>query len=243
MLTGLHRALLVGTLALVLAGCNDKQPADASSSGSANLPAAVAPPPPAETPPPSASTSNPLPANSAPTISGVPPASIAAGSAYSFQPSAQDPEGGTLYFQITGKPAWATFSTSTGKLSGTPTQAGRHNNILITVSDGLAAKNLAAFSIEVTPAVVKAVIGSAVLSWLPPTENSDGSPLVNLSGYRVYHGPSADALGNIQKISNAGITTYVFDALPAGVHYFAISTVSASGVESALSAIVSKTIR
>ena len=58
--------------------------------------------------------------NLPPVISGTPAASIVAGQAYSFQPSASDPNGDTLTFSISGKPAWATFNTSTGRLNGTP---------------------------------------------------------------------------------------------------------------------------
>ena len=47
-------------------------------------------------------------------------------SAYSFQPTAKDANGDTLRFSISNKPAWATFSTTTGRLSGTPTAASRH---------------------------------------------------------------------------------------------------------------------
>ena len=60
------------------------------------------------------------PANRAPTISGSPATSVTAGQAYNFQPTASDPDGNTLTFSIQNKPSWATFTTSTGRLSGTP---------------------------------------------------------------------------------------------------------------------------
>src|SRR5579859_1979672 len=70
-----------------------------------------------------------------PTISGTPPTSVTAGSAYSFQPVAQDPSGKTLTFSITNKPTWASFSSATGQLSGTPTAAqdGTYSGIAIAV--------------------------------------------------------------------------------------------------------------
>src|SRR4029453_2234844 len=61
--------------------------------------------------------------NSAPTISGTPATSVAAGAAYNFQPSGADADGDTLMYTIQNKPSWATFSTTTGKLSGTPASA------------------------------------------------------------------------------------------------------------------------
>jgi len=73
-----------------------------------------------------------------PTISGTPPANVVAGQAYSFAPSASDPGGNALTFSIVNRPSWATFSTTTGQLTGTPTAAnvGSYANITISVSDG-----------------------------------------------------------------------------------------------------------
>src|SRR5215475_12126242 len=47
-----------------------------------------------------------------PTISGTPPGSVLQNTAYSFQPSASDPNGDKLTFSISGKPAWASFDTA-----------------------------------------------------------------------------------------------------------------------------------
>ncbi len=96
------------------------------------------------------------PANRAPTISGTPATSIAAGTAYSFQPSASDADGNALTFSIANKPSWATFSTATGRLSGTPTVAATHAGIVISVSDGKATASLAAFALQVQAAANRA---------------------------------------------------------------------------------------
>ncbi len=76
--------------------------------------------------------------NRAPTITGTPASSVVAGQPYSFTPSASDADGDALSFSIQNRPAWATFASSTGQLSGTPTrtQVGSYGNILISVSDG-----------------------------------------------------------------------------------------------------------
>ena len=58
--------------------------------------------------------------NHAPTISGTPATSVSQGSSYSFTPAAADADGDALIFGIDAKPTWATFSTSTGSVSGTP---------------------------------------------------------------------------------------------------------------------------
>src|SRR5690606_12685719 len=97
-------------------------------------------------------------------------------------------EGGTLAFSISMKPPWATFSTTTGQLSGTA-QTGTYN-ISITVTDVAGASAQLAFVLTVTAASS----GSAALSWSKPTENTDGSALTDLAGYRVYHGRNAASL-------------------------------------------------
>ena len=61
-----------------------------------------------------------------------------AGTAYSFTPTASDPDGNTLTFSIANKPSWATFNTGTGRLQGTPSagDVGTTTGIVISVSDG-----------------------------------------------------------------------------------------------------------
>jgi len=89
--------------------------------------------------------------NNAPEISGTPDANAAVDKEYTFTPTASDADNDTLVFSITNKPDWATFSETTGELSGTPTSAdsGTYSDILISVSDGLDTVSLAAFSINV----------------------------------------------------------------------------------------------
>src|SRR5262245_35588193 len=76
--------------------------------------------------------------NHAPTISGTPVATVNQGSSYSFAPTAADADGDALIFGIDAKPAWASFNTSTGLLSGTPasTDVGMNRGIVVWVSDG-----------------------------------------------------------------------------------------------------------
>lgn len=183
-------------------------------------------------------------ANRAPSISGTPSTSVVTGSAYSFTPTASDPDGDTLAFSITGKPAWATFSTATGALTGTPTaaQAGSYPNIVITVSDGKVSQALPAFTITATQPGGTGGSGTAVLSWSAPAQNTDGSALTDLAGYKVYHGTSATSLTDVVQLNGSGTTSYTFTQLSSGTHYFAVSAYNASGVESAKSAVGSKTI-
>jgi hypothetical protein len=92
-------------------------------------------------------------ANTPPVISGTPPTDVSVGQTYLFQPTASDAEKSRLRFSISGKPSWATFSASTGKLSGTPQVAhvGLYANVKISVSDGRSLTSLPVFSITVHP--------------------------------------------------------------------------------------------
>ncbi|WP_193907411.1 beta strand repeat-containing protein [Cellvibrio polysaccharolyticus] len=89
--------------------------------------------------------------NDAPVITGTPTTSVDQGVAYNFTPTASDPDGDTLTFSITNKPAWAVFNTTTGRLSGIPdtTDNGTYSNIVISVSDGTLTASLPAFSLTV----------------------------------------------------------------------------------------------
>ncbi|MFO1393262.1 MAG: putative Ig domain-containing protein [Steroidobacteraceae bacterium] len=178
--------------------------------------------------------------NRPPTISGSPPTSVVAGQAYSFTPTASDPDGQTLAFGIANKPSWAAFNTTTGRLSGTPTASdvAAFSNVVISVSDGSASATLPSFSVTVQAAGN----GSATLRWVAPTTNVDGSPLTNLAGYRVRYGTSAGALNQIVDIGNPGTTTVTISGLSAGTWYFTLASYTNVGVESAQTSPASKTI-
>ena len=183
-----------------------------------------------------------LAANSAPTIAGVPPTSVTAGQAYSFTPTASDPDAGqTLRFGIANQPAWASFDIVTGRLSGTPTSSdvGSYGNIVISVSDGIASATLPAFTITVADVQT----GSATLNWTPPTLNEDGTPLTDLKGYRIFYGTSSASLNLRLDIPNPGVTSAVIENLSPGTWYFGMKTYNTSNVESGMSSVVSKTIQ
>jgi len=180
------------------------------------------------------------PANPPPTISGTPATSANAGTAYSFTPTASDPNGNALTFSIQNPPSWASFNTQSGNLSGTPGSgdAGTYTNIIISVSDGTSTASLAAFSIIVT----QVANGSATVTWTAPTQNTDGSALTNLAGFNIYYGTSASNLNQSVQIANPGLTTYALGNLAPGAWYFAVNAYTTAGAESALSSIASKTI-
>ncbi|WP_129641666.1 putative Ig domain-containing protein [Peristeroidobacter agariperforans] len=178
--------------------------------------------------------------NRAPTISGTPATTTSAGAAYSFQPKGSDPDGNTLAYSISNRPSWATFNNSTGQLSGTPSaaNAGTYSNIAISVSDGKLSASLASFSIT----VVQASNGSATLSWTPPTQNTDGTSLTNLAGYRIVYGRTATSLDQTVQVATAGTSRYTVTGLSSGTWYFRVKAYNSSGAESDVSNAGQKTI-
>ncbi len=182
----------------------------------------------------------------APTISGVAPSTATVGRLYSFQPKATSGSGGALTFTFANKPSWASFDSKTGKLSGTP-GAGDvrvYQNIQMAVTDGTSWATLFPFSITVAPASASTPASSSTvsLSWTPPTQNSDGTQLLNLKGYHVHYGTKSQSYANVINVANAGLTNYVVQNLPTGKYYFAVSAYTATGAESSLSTEVSASV-
>jgi hypothetical protein len=178
--------------------------------------------------------------NRAPTISGTPSTAVIPSSQYSFQPTASDADGDTLTFSIANKPVWATFNTSTGLLQGTPTagDVGTTSGIVISVSDTKVSAALAGFNLTVTALAT----GSATLNWTPPTQNTDGTPLTDLAGYKIYWGPSAGSYPSSVTLNNPGLTTYVVGSLVPGTYFFSATALNSAGAESAFASAASKTI-
>lgn len=83
---------------------------------------------------------------------------------------------------------------------------------------------------------------SAVLSWTPPTQNTDGSTLSNLGGYRVLYGPSPTSLSQTISINNPGANTFTVEQLTAGTWHFSVIARASNGAESVRANSVSKVI-
>ncbi len=164
--------------------------------------------------------------NEAPTISGTPPASASSGVPYTFTPSASDPDAGTtLTYAINTQPGWATFSTTTGRLSGTPAEGdvgSTTNGIVITVSDGSLSSTLPAFNLTVTqgtpgnqPPVISGspatlVSGHTAYRFIPTATDSDNDPLtfsiVNRPAWARFD-PATGELSGTPTNNDTGTTT------------------------------------
>ncbi|KKM06158.1 hypothetical protein LCGC14_1746800, partial [marine sediment metagenome] len=110
--------------------------------------------------------------NDAPTIGGIPALNVDQDALYSFTPTANDIDGDSLTFSISNKPSWASFDSSTGQLSGTPSNddVGVNNNIIISVSDGAITTALSSFNLTVNN-----VNDAPTISGTPSTTISEDS--------------------------------------------------------------------
>ena len=179
-------------------------------------------------------------------ISGSPATTAEVGQYYSFSPTVMASAGSTLTYAVGNKPAWAQFSATTGTLSGSPStgSAATDANIVVSVSNGAQSAALPAFNITVQPAPVTSVVaGTAILSWSPPTKNTDGSPLTNLAGYVVRYGTSSTALNNKISVASASATGVEITNLSPGNWDFAVSAINTANVEGQFSGIAGKTIQ
>lgn len=179
--------------------------------------------------------------NTPPVISGSPPSEVNANTVFDFIPSATDADpGDSLTFTISGRPSWANFNSTTGRLSGTPSDGdvGVFSNITIAVSDGTDTASIGPFAITVQGSSV----GSVTLSWAAPTENEDGTPLTDLDGYRLYWGTTPGSYPNTVTIDNPSVTTYLVDNLAPGTYEFVATSFNTTGVESDYSSPIVKTV-
>jgi hypothetical protein len=193
-------------------------------------------------------------------IAGVPPTTVQVGQTYTFEPQAMADGPLTPYFQVQNLPPWASFSW-TGELTGTPaaTDTGVYSNIVISIVAGDSSASLPSFSITVQAAssstgtaqaassstggvqAASSASGTATISWTPPTTNTDGSPLTDLTSYRIYAGAAPNQLAPFVVIDN-GFSDCVVNGLSPGLYYFAMTAVNSQGIESDLSTVVSATL-
>jgi hypothetical protein len=179
-------------------------------------------------------------ANQPPSLSGTPPPTAMLDANYSFMPGSSDLDGDPLTFSITNMPSWASFDNTSGALTGMPLiqHIGTYANISISVSDGKASTEIPAFAIE----VVATATGSISLSWTPPMQSADGTPLIDLASYRIHWGTQSGIYPNLLQVDSPGVSSFVIDGLAAGNYFFAVSAVDTSDNESQVSNEASGTV-
>ncbi len=235
----LNSLLALTAVGLLLAACGENSGNSPNRVQSSAIPPTAVTPPaqPAPAPPP---TTTPI--NQPPLLSGTAPAQATVGQPWAFQPQAVDPDGDALNISASNLPGWMTLDKTNNRLSGTPGDADVQtwNNIVLTVSDGNATASLPPFSVDVVAR--NAATGSATLSWLPPTQQLDGTPIDSIAGYRLLYGQTSGQYGQSVTIDNPGITSYMIEGLTPGDWYFAIQTLDGAGLYGPPSAELSKSI-
>jgi hypothetical protein len=167
------------------------------------------------------------------------------GGVYSFQPALTPASSATVGYSIQNLPTWATFSTATGQLLGTPTAAdvGVYKNIVITASSSASSASLAAFAVTVKSSVAPNTPGTASLTWVAPTTNSDNTQLDDLAAFRIYYGTSSSSLTSfIDVVADGNTDGFVISGLTKGTYYFKVSALDSAGVESSQSNQVSRSV-
>ena len=84
--------------------------------------------------------------------------------------------------------------------------------------------------------------GTALVSWVPPTQNSDGSSLADLAGFKIYYGTFPGDYDETVTISNPGLSSFLIENLGNSDWFFAMTAFNSSGIESVYSTEASKTI-
>jgi hypothetical protein len=84
--------------------------------------------------------------------------------------------------------------------------------------------------------------GTATLEWTTPDYRTDGSPLDDLAGFRVYYGPEPGSYPYSVDIPDPDANRYRIEGLPAGTWHFVVVAYDSAGNEGVPSAPESKTI-
>ncbi len=128
-------------------------------------------------------------------------------------------------------PAGATSCTASGGWTGTKTGSGTETLPEITSS-----------KTYTLTCAWPTTSGTATVSWTAPSLNTDGTPLTDLAGFRVYYGTSQSLLGTSDDAPGATTRQRLIDNLAAGTWYFAVRAVNVNGAESANSNIAAKLV-
>lgn len=138
-----------------------------------------------------------------------------------------------ILYSVLSKPAGSSATAAAADLDGT----GR-----VTTADWMRMRTYLGTPPGPSGLVTIVPSGTATISWLPPTQRTDGSVLTNLAGYEIRFGTRPGALDNTVQLRNPGLTRYLVESLMPGTWYFALVAVDSAGVTSGLSAIKPKTI-
>lgn len=109
--------------------------------------------------------------------------------------------------------------TSAGKAEGSPANCGDTANVVKTVAE------LGTPEPPPPPPPPTTGAGSLTLNWTAPTQNVDGTPLTNLTGYRIEYG--ADDFDT--RVTVGPITRYILTDLAAGTWQLRLVSLASTG--------------
>lgn len=174
--------------------------------------------------------------NRPPTISTISNKSNVLGDFVSIQVYGSDPDGNTLTYSASGLPTGLLISSS-GLISGQLSYIGMFY-VTITVTDTSGATGSTSFYWDVAS---PPPLNTAVLSWTPPTQNTDGSPLTDLAGYKIFYSQDPSNITTYTITVYVGVSSAEISNLMNGTWYFAMKSFNSSNVESDITPLVSKT--
>jgi hypothetical protein len=137
----------------------------------------------------------------------------------------------TLTWSTSGFPTGATVTcTASGGWSGAKAASGSQTLTAITANT--------TFTLTCSGGTTPATV-----SWTPPTQNENGTPLTNLASYKLFVANSAAGVpGATPTTFDAPASSYVVNGLAVGTWYFGVKAVNSAGVESVMSNVASKAI-
>ena len=75
-----------------------------------------------------------------------------------------------------------------------------------------------AVAMSVFPGAAATAYSAVTVYWNATTTNDDGTPLTDLSGFKIYYGLSTWSYSNSLDVGN--VTTYTLTNLQPGIYYF-----------------------
>lgn len=84
--------------------------------------------------------------------------------------------------------------------------------------------------------------GTALVSWTAPTTNVDGSPLLDLAGFKVAYGTSSDALTQTALVDDNTRRSFTVQSLTPGTWFFSVRSFNTQQAESDDSNIAQKDV-
>jgi hypothetical protein len=145
---------------------------------------------------------------------------------------------------VSGLSSGKSFVLKSGKFSKTIYANGAYkinNGGALTIATQPIGQTCSILNTNIT-CIVPIVYVSVDLYWDMPTQNTDGTPLTDLTSYTLYYGTDPTLTTYASRlIPIPNLTTTVSTLIPGNTYYFSIASVSASGGEGPRSNIASVT--